>query len=500
LKGAYQKLLTQFDSAHGGFGVAPKFPPTMRLGILDRIARRTGEAKARRMVTDTLENMARGGMYDHLAGGFHRYSTDRMWLTPHFEKMLYDQAALSWAYLEGFQLTGNPMFEQVARGVLDYVLKDMTGPRGQFYSAEDADSEGVEGKFYVWSLDELREALSETEYQRFATTYEVSDEGNFDLPSHLPVNILALKETVAWKVKPELASVHSKLLQYRNRRVHPFKDDKTITAWNGLMLASMAKAYQVLGDEKYLNAARDAGEFLRKHLYRDGKLLRRYRQGSAEHPGILDDYAYLIQGLLTLYEAGFDEKWFRWARDLQAKQDELLWDGDGWGYFFSEANSNFLPIRKKEFHDSARPAGNGVAVLNLLRLYNFTFEAEYKIKAEKILKGIGERLLRFPGSYSQMLVALDFYLDRAKQIAVVGDAASSDNKTILRAMQSRFLPNKILAFKSSASAAALPILKDKVTAEGKTTVYVCEENICKYPTGDLDKALALADDPKRYKL
>lgn len=501
LKQAYRRMLARFDPEYGGFGHRPKFPPTMKLGLLGRIARRSGEPKALKMVAETLEYMARGGMYDHLGGGFHRYSTDREWLTPHFEKMLYDQAALARVYLEGFQLTGNPMFEQVARGVLDYVLRDMTGPQGQFYSAEDADSEGVEGKFYVWSLQELKKHLSESEYRRFAAVYDVSGEGNFDLPGQSAANILALKQDADWQARQALASIRRKLLQIRNRRVHPFKDDKTITAWNGLMLGSLAKAYQVLGDEKYLKAARRAARFLQTHLYRSGKLLRRYRQGDAEYPGTLDDYAYLVQGLLTLYEADFDAAWFRWARELQAKQDELLWDGDGWGYFFSEADSNFLPLRKKEFHDNARPSGNGVAVLNLLRLYNFTLDGSYKTKAQNVLKGIGERLTRFPNGYSQMLIALDFYLDRAKQVAVVGDARSPANKTILRAFQTRFLPNKILAFKSSSdSAAALPVLKDKVTAQGKTTVYVCEENVCKYPTSDLDKAIALADDPRHYKL
>ncbi|MFQ5715781.1 MAG: thioredoxin domain-containing protein, partial [Nitrospinales bacterium] len=282
LRQIYRRLHNLSDPVHGGFGSAPKFPPAIRLELLNRIARRTGEKEALEIVSSTLENMARGGMYDHLGGGFHRYSTDQEWLVPHFEKMLYGQAALAQAYLEGFQTTQNRMFEWVARGTLDYVLREMTDPDGGFYSAEDADSEGEEGKFYVWSDRELRDILTEKEYRRVAETYGVSPEGNFELLGQ-PVNILHLPDPVPWKVKlePDLAAIHAKLLRQRERRPPPPKDDKVITAWNGLMLGSMAKAYQVLGDKKYLAAAQNAARFIQTRLYRDGKLLRRYRDGDA---------------------------------------------------------------------------------------------------------------------------------------------------------------------------------------------------------------------------
>jgi uncharacterized protein YyaL (SSP411 family) len=377
LKKHYQQLTRQFDSEHGGFGTAPKFPPTMQLKMLLRTASRTGDKKALTMVASTLEHMARGGIYDHLGGGFHRYSTDRTWLAPHFEKMLYNQAGLSSIYLEAFQSTQNQMFESVARGILDYVLREMTADDGGFFSAEDADSEGEEGVFYVWSLNELKKALTPKEVARISTIYDVTGAGNFE-SRNKPTNIFQLNKNVSWETKsdPSVKAIHEKLFAAREKREHPFKDDKIITAWNGLMLGSLAQAHQVLGDPKYLKAAQNAARFLKSHLYKNDKLLRRFRQGEARHPGGLDDYAYLIQGLITLYETDFDEHWIEWATILQKKQDELFWDSKAGGYYLSEKNANFLPVRKKEFADGARPNSNAVTVLNLLRLYNLTFKKE----------------------------------------------------------------------------------------------------------------------------
>ncbi len=502
LKNFYQRSVKIFDSQYGGFGRFPKFPPTMKLRVLLRIAHRTGNEEVLAMVESTLEHMARGGIYDHLGGGFHRYSTDRSWLIPHFEKMLYDQAALSLVYLEGFQVTQNKMFESVARGILDYVLKDMTGPEGGFYSAEDADSDGEEGIFYVWSNEELKDLLTKDEYERAKEIYGVASEGNFGELGKEGKNIFHLQKEVSWDVKtnPVVKSIHQKLLAARIKRVHPFKDDKVLTAWNGLMLGSMAKAYQVLGDPNYLAAAQKAARFIKSHLYPEGKLARRFRLGEVKHAAILDDYAYLIQGLISLYEADFDEEWIHWARKLQKKQDELFWDAKTLGYFFSEKGGNFLPVRKKEFADSARPNSNAVAALNLLKFYNFTFEKEYLDKTIKILAVAGIPMVQAPQAFAQMLIALDFYLDRSKEIAVVGSENSIKKDGILKMLQSRFIPNKTLAYSQPNVKTTLPILEDKVTAEGKTTVYVCENNICKFPTGDLAKIEQLVLDNKRYTL
>ena len=501
LKKFYKMATQNFDPLYGGFGASLKFPPPMKLALLLRIARRTGDKKALAVVDSTLKNMARGGIYDHLGGGFHRYSTDRFWGVPHFEKMLYNQASLSMIYLEAFQVTHTPMFESVARGVLDYVLRDMTGPDGGFYSAEDADSEGEEGVFYVWSNDELEKILSKKEYEHARKIYGVSVKGNFS-ESGKAANILQLQNDVPWDIKTGAVarSLHKKLLDVRAKRVRPFKDDKVLTAWNGLMLGSMAKAYQVLGDPKYLAAAQNSARFIKNRLYRDGKLARRFREGDVKGQATLDDYAYLIQGLVTLYEAGFDEKWIAWAIKLQAKQDELFWDADAGAYFFAEEKGNFLPVRKKSFDDSARPNSNAVSALNLLNLFNFTFDKNYSDKARKIFAAVGESMVKFPLAYTQTLIALDFYLDRAKEIAVVGPIKSPQKNAIIKMLQTRFIPNKSLAYSPPGRVSALPVLENKVTADGLTTVYVCENNICKYPTGDIAKIRELVDDNKRYKL
>ena len=501
LKNHYQQLTFQFDSEYGGFGTAPKFPPTMQLKVLLRVARRTGDDKALAMVEFTLEHMARGGIYDHLGGGFHRYSTDRIWLAPHFEKMLYNQAGLSSIYLEAFQSTQNKMFESVARGILDYVLREMTAPDGGFYSAEDADSEGEEGVFYVWTLDELKKVLTPKEYEKFSKIYRVTAAGNFE-SGKKGTNILQLKKDVSWKIKsdPAVKTIHEKLFAVREKREHPFKDDKIITAWNGLMLGSLAKAYQVLREPEYLRAAQDSARFIESHLYRNDKLLRRFRQGEAKHSSGLDDYAYLIQGLITLYETDFDEHWIQWAQRLQKKQDELFWDSEAGGYFLSEKNANFLPVRNKEFADGARPNSNAVAVLNLLRLYNLTFAKEYHQKAKKVLSVIGDRMDRFPTGFAQMLIALDFYLDRSKEIAVVGPKDSAEKNAIIKMLHTRFVPNKVLAYSPPKGNSRLGILQDKYSQKGQTVVYVCENNICKYPTGDPKKVQELVEERKIYSL
>jgi len=501
LKKLYHQLRQRFDSEYGGFGTAPKFPPTMQLKVLLRIAHRTGDKKALDMVESTLDHMARGGMYDHLGGGFHRYSTDRTWLAPHFEKMLYNQAGLSSVYLEAFQRTGNEMFKSVARKILDYVLREMTAPDGGFYSAEDADSEGEEGVFYVWSAKELKNILTPKEYEKVAKIYGVTPAGNFGSQDER-TNIFQLQKNFAWSVKSDavVKSIHKKLFSVREKREHPFKDDKIITAWNGLMLNSMAQAYQVLGDQKYLSAAQNAARFIKNNLTQNGKLLRRFRNQEARHPGGLDDYAYLIQGLITLYEADFDERGIVWVEHLQKKQDELFWDAKRGGYFLAEENANFLPFRKKEFSDGARPNSNAVSILNLLRLYNLTFDEKYILKVRKAFRAAGDQLFRFPSGFAQMLIALDFYLDRSKEVAVVGPKDSLEKNAMIKMLRTQFAPNKVLAYSPPQTSSRLGILQDKYSGKGQTVVYVCENKLCKYPTSDLKKVQELIQERKRYSL
>ncbi len=498
MKDFYKKFLISYDEVNGGFGLAPKFPPTMKLRLLLRIAQRTGDKHAVKMMASTLKHMARGGIYDHLAGGFHRYSTDAIWLVPHFEKMLYDQAALTMVYLEGYQVAGDEVFESVVRGVLDYVLKDMTGPKGGFYSAEDADSEGEEGTYYVWSDAELRNLLTLEEYQQAYKIFGITLGGNFEETGK---NILHLNKEISWarSNSPDVKTLKDKLLRIREKRERPFKDDKVLTAWNGLMISALAKAAQVLQDEKYLKAAQNSAQFIKEHLYEKGRLGRRFRESEAKFTASLDDYAYLIQGLIDLYESDFDEQWLSWANELQKKQDEIFWDKETGGYYFSE-EGGLLPGRNKRFDDNARPNSNAVSALNLLRLFNFTLHQPYRKKAKTIFTLAGEMMSRAHNAFAQMFIALDFYLDRSKEVVVVGPKLSKDKDAIIQMLRNEFIPNKTLGYIAPGTKSSFPVFENKTTIDGRTIVYVCENNICKFPTEDLSKALQLVRKNKKYSL
>lgn len=499
MKDFYKKSLISYDEDNGGFGLAPKFPPTMKMRLLLRIAKRTGDKHAVKMVASTLAHMARGGIYDHLAGGFHRYSTDALWLVPHFEKMLYDQAALAMVYLEGYQVTENKVFETVARGVLDYVLKDMTHPQGGFYSAEDADSEGEEGTYYVWSDAELKKLLTLEEYKQSYKIFGVTPGGNFEETGK---NILHLNKEMDWKESssPEVNALKDKLLKIREKRERPFKDDKVLTAWNGLMISAMAKAAQVLQNKKFLNAAKRSAQFIKEKLYENEKLARRYREKEAKFTASLDDYAYLIQGLIDLYEADFDEQWLSWANALQKKQDELFWDKETGGYYFSEKEGSLLPGRNKRFEDNARPNSNAVSALNLLKLYNFTLYQPYRDRARTIFTLSGAMMSRAHNAFAQMYIALDFYLDKSKEVVVVGPKASKEKEAIIEMLRTEFLPNKTVGYIPPHTKSSFPVFENKTTVDGRTIVYVCEKNICKFPTEDLTKVRQLVQENKKYSL
>ncbi len=498
LKTGYGSLASSFDGEFGGFGWAPKFPPSMRLQLLLRIAHRTDESMALEMVEKTLDHMARGGIYDHLGGGFHRYSTDERWLVPHFEKMLYDNASLAWTYLEAYQVSGKTMYSSVVREILDYVLKEMTHAGGGFYSAQDAGAVGEEGAFYVWHTSELRELLSPQEFSLFEKVYGLGEPNNFEDGAY----ILNLQDEYDWEIKanPLIRSAHHKLLVARQARPLPIKDDKILTAWNGLMIATMAKANQVLGEVRYLEAARHAAYFLKQNLVADRGLLRRYRNGEATFDGYLDDYAYLISGLLTLYETDFDLSWIDWARELQAKQDQLLWNQQLGAYYFSRAGDPHLIRRSVDFVDGARPNSNAVSALNLLRLFALTSHAPYQEKAKALLTANGGNLSRQPGAFAQTLIALDYHLDRSKEIAVIGASNNADTQAVLSWLQSSFNPNKTLGAGLPAQSDTLALLARKPMIKGKTTVYVCEDTICKWPTSDLTQVKRLVSDIKTYSL
>ncbi len=498
LKTGYDSLASSFDGEFGGFGWAPKFPPSMRLQLLLRIAHRTDESMALEMVEKTLDHMARGGIYDHLGGGFHRYSTDERWLVPHFEKMLYDNASLAWTYLEAYQVSGKTMYSSVVREILDYVLKEMAHAGGGFYSAQDAGAVGEEGAFYVWHTSELRELLSPQEFSLFEKVYGLGEPNNFEDGAY----ILNLQDEYDWEIKanPLIRSAHHKLLVARQARPLPIKDDKILTAWNGLMIATMAKANQVLGEVRYLEAARHAAQFLKQNLVADRGLLRRYRNGEATFDGYLDDYAYLISGLLTLYETDFDLSWIDWARELQAKQDQLLWNQQLGAYYFSRAGDPHLIRRSVDFVDGARPNSNAVSALNLLRLFALTSHAPYQEKAKALLTANGGNLSRQPGAFAQTLIALDYHLDRSKEIAVIGASNNADTQAVLSWLQSSFNPNKTLGAGLPAQSDTLALLARKPMIKGKTTVYVCEDTICKWPTSDLTQVKRLVSDIKTYSL
>ena len=498
LKAAYDSLASTFEAEFGGFGWAPKFPPSMRLQLLLRIAHRTKESMALEMVKKTLDHMARGGIYDHLGGGFHRYSTDERWLVPHFEKMLYDNASLAWTYLEAYQVSGKTMYSSIAREILDYVLKEMTHAGGGFYSAQDAGEVGAEGAFYVWHTSELRKLLTLQEFSLFEKVYGLGEPNNFEGDAY----ILNLQDEYGWEIKanPLIRSAHHKLLAARQARPSPLKDDKILTAWNGLMIAAMSKANQVLGEARYLEAAQRAAWFLKQNLVSDRGLLRRYRDGEATFDGYLDDYAYLISGLLTLYETDFDLSWIDWARELQAKQDQLLWNEQLGAYYFSRAGDPHLIRRSVDFVDGARPNSNAISALNLLKLFALTFHTPYQDKAKALLAANGGNLSHHPGAFAQTLIALDYYLDRSKEIAVIGASSNADTQAVLSWLRSSFHPNKTLSAGLPEQSDTLALLARKSMIKGKTTVYVCEDTICKLPTADLEQIKRLVSDVKTYSL
>ena len=509
--------LKQFDKEHGGFGRQPKFPHPLQLSLLLRIYKRSNNAAILQMVLHTVDAMARGGIHDQLGGGFHRYATDRAWLIPHFEKMLYVNALLAVSYLETYQLTKNPEFSSIAASVLDYLGRDMTHRNGGFYSAEDADSDGVEGRFYVWSDNELRKALTQNEYIRVQEVFHVSRKGNFELektshhygdhkdqPLSHGVNVLYLESEDSFPDREEriFSGALKKMFKIRNRRIRPFLDDKIIAAWNGLAITAMARGYQILGNQHYLESSIKAAEFVLKHLRdKNGRLLRRWRNGEAKFTAYLNDYAFLIQGLLDLYQSDFNPYWLHTALKLQSQQDRLFWDNESGGYFFSESSETGILKRVKIFKDSALPSGNAVAALNLLRLGDLTLNPTFRERAAKVISYQGLLMLSQPSSFSQMLIATDYLLDRSKEIVVVGKSNDNQTKLFINALSRTFLPNKVLVWSKeliSETTIFPPLVSRKRMLNNRPTVYVCENNVCKLPTNDIKTMMALANQYRPF--
>jgi uncharacterized protein YyaL (SSP411 family) len=492
LRNAVGHLARAFDSRHGGFGTAPKFPHPMDLRLLLRASAHFGNEDALRMARLTLDHMAMGGIYDHLGGGFARYSTDERWLVPHFEKMLYDNALLTPAYLEAFQLTGEPFYREVAEETVAWVLREMTSPEGPFYSTLDADSEGEEGKYYVWTAAEIDSVLG-ADAPLFAEVFGIDTDGNWEHGN----NILHRVKTFAQYARlnnldePELRrridASRKKLFEVRNRRVRPGLDDKTLTSWNGLMIGALAFAAGVLDRPELAAAAGKAADFILTRMRTaNGRLLHTWRQGSEPKlNGYLEDYAYLIDGLVSLYEATFEPSWIEAAGDLSRILIEQFWDDADGGFFTTGRDHEQLIARTKDTHDNATPSGNAVAVLALLRLAKLTGRAEYREHAEKTLQRFAGMLSSHPTAVAQMLLALDFWLGPVEEVAIVGDPAAEDTRRVLRAAWSRFQPRRVLALKPGSGdtarvEATIPLLANKKYAEAVTT-YVCRNFNCQAP-------------------
>jgi uncharacterized protein YyaL (SSP411 family) len=505
LKKGYTHLSRAFDGSWGGFGSRPKFPTPHHLTFLLRWHKRTGDARALEMVEKTLDEMRKGGIFDQIGFGFHRYSVDEKWLVPHFEKMLYDQALLAMAYMEAYQVTGKEKFAQVAREIFTYVLRDMTAPDGGFYSAEDADSEGKEGLFYVWTPQEVKKHLGEETGDLFCRFYGVSEPGNFEdglsiAHSRISLEAFATKEG---KKPAELAEAfeeaRNKLLGVRTGRVHPLKDDKVLTSWNGLMIAAFSKGHRVLGDRDYVDAARGAVRFILKNMRADdGRLLRRFRKGEAAYAAYLDDYAFLVWGLLELYESTFDLSYLEEAVRLNQAMMDIFWDEQGGGFYFTGKGNETLITRSKDIYDGAIPSGNSVAALNLMRLGRMTGNSDLEEKAVRLAGAFSTQLREQPIAYTQMLAALDFMVGPSLEIVIAGDPDHAETKAMIHVVRGRFLPNKVVLLRLEGKngerlAALSPFVKDMTSAKKMPRVYVCEAYACQTPIKDAAMLKAVLD-------
>lgn len=505
----FSQLYSMFDEENGGFSVSPKFPSPHNIAFLLRYWKRTGDKRALFMVEKTLSGMRNGGIYDHVGFGFHRYSTDSLWLVPHFEKMLYDQALLAMAYTEAYQATGKAEYEQTAREIFSYVLRDMTAREGGFYSAEDADSEGIEGKFYVWTEDEIQNVLSSEEFKLVKAVFNVEQNGNFrdevtgksDGKNIFHANRSVSDIASRFDIKSEelfnsLENARHKLFVAREKRTHPGKDDKILTDWNGLMIAAFAKGARVFNEPEYEKAARNAADFTLSKICDNDNLYHRYRDGDVAIPAFLDDYAFLIHGLLELYETTFLVNYLETAISLTDKLIGHFWDKENGGFYLTSDEAEELLIKKTEIYDGAVPSGNSVAMLNLLRLGRITANPEYETKAWSIAKAFSGTVSRSPAAHTMFMQALDFAIGPTAEVVIVGDRESDDTLEMLEAIGKQFIPGKVVIFrpvgkKESEITRIAPYSHDILAESGKAMAYVCHNYRCELPTTDKEKMLQL---------
>jgi uncharacterized protein YyaL (SSP411 family) len=497
LDAAQRAIARNYDSTNGGFGGAPKFPPSMNLEFLLRTYHRTGEQSTLEIVSNTCRRMAEGGIYDQLGGGFHRYSTDALWLVPHFEKMLYDNALLSRHYLHYYQCTGDELARRIVEETLDYVVREMTSPAGGFYSTQDADSEGHEGKFFVWTVAEISEALGAEDAALFGAYYNVSSLGNFQGKNILNVSrslaeVAGSEKVTVERLQEAIRSGRQKLFELREQRIKPDRDEKILTAWNGLMLASFAEAAAILERDDYEKVASANAHFVLENLYRDGLLLRTFKDGEAKLNAYLEDYAFLADGLLALFEATGDFEWFDAARDLANTMLTEFWDDVEGGFFFTGKSHEQLIVRSKDYFDNATPSGNSVAIEVLLKLSTLTGNEDYTRRAVSVLRSITEPMRRFSSGFGRALCGLDYHLATPKEIVILGPSDSSQTASLKREVWRRYLPNKVVVAPSIVDEnrqEEIPLLKGRGLINDQPTAFVCEQSTCELP---VTEARALA--------
>ena len=499
LKETYSQFVNRYDKNHGGFGTQPKFPSPHNLVYLLRYHHMTDDKTALEMVEKTLQEMRLGGIFDHVGYGFHRYATDKEWLVPHFEKMLYDQAMLVMAYTEAFQITGKPEYKKTAEEILTYVQRDMTDAKGGFYSAEDADSEGEEGLFYIWTIQELQSIIGEEDTQFIQNIFNLTPEGNFKDEASgqfTGKNIFHLKTPISnSKDLKKISQIREKIFHVREKKIHPLKDDKILTDWNGLMIAAMAKAGVAFQDNVLIESAEKSAKFIFNNLMdKNGRLQKRYRKGISGLDAHLDDYAFFVWGLLELYEATFKIEYLKNAIQLSDIMVSEFWNESSGGFYLGSDQTEKLIVRAMTGYDGAIPSGNSIAAMNLLKLTRITGEIKWAEMADKTFKVFSNEINRAPSGYTSMVTAFLFEYDHPKEIVVVGSGSDPATQDALTRMKSEYIPGKILLFKDTdqLSPALSPLAKWTATQEtigDKVTFYVCQDFACKIPTTDIKEAL-----------
>ncbi|MGN7329265.1 thioredoxin domain-containing protein [Bacillus pumilus] len=495
---AYYQLMSSFDTLHGGFGSAPKFPAPHMLSFLMRYYEWTGQENALYAVTKTLDGIANGGIYDHVGSGFSRYSTDEKWLVPHFEKMLYDNALLMEAYTEAYQLTQQPTYEKLVHRLIHFIKRDMMNPDGSFYSAIDADSEGKEGQFYVWSKDEIMTHLGEDLGALFCAVYHITDEGNFEgenIPHTISTSFDDIKASFSiddQTLQSKLQEARHILQSIRQQRPAPLVDDKVLTSWNALMISALAKTGRVFVSEEAIRMAKQAMSFLETHLVQHDRLMVRYREGEVKHLGFIEDYAHMLKAYMSLYEATFELAWLEKATAIAENMFELFWDKEKGGFFFSGSDAEALIVREKEVYDGAMPSGNSTALKHLLILSRLTGRQDWLDTLEQMFQAFYVDVSSYPSGHTAFLQGLLAQYATKREIIILGKNGDPQKEQLLQALQKRFMPfDIILTAETGQELAKLaPFTKDYKIIDGKTTVYICENYSCRQPITDIDEAMA----------